>query len=117
MSQQQLDYASPPRARTREQIRNGRTAIGALVAAWFAANLIVVGVAAAQVDGFQGMGVAVFGAIAVNAVILVVGLALIGRVSRTAGRQALPLYVLAATLLPLAASVGDFFVAGYLHRR
>jgi hypothetical protein len=117
MWQQQLDYASPPRVRTREQIHNGRVAIGALVAGWFAANLVVVVSAASGLDGFQAMGVAVFGAIAVNAALLVVGLASIGRVSRAAGREALALYVLAATLLTLAASIGDFFVAGYLHRQ
>jgi hypothetical protein len=116
MSQQQLDYATPVSPRTPEQIRAGRVAVGAVVVVWALANFFVVSSAATDLDGFHAMGTAVFGAIFVNAIVLIGSLIFVGRVSRAAGKQVVLWYLAAAVLLPVSASFGDFFVAAWMRR-
>jgi hypothetical protein len=112
----QSDSDKTAALRTPEQVHAGRVAIGVLVAVWLVPNLYVVSLTASDLDGFHAMGTVVVGAVFVNSIsiIFIGSLILVGRVSRAAGNQAVPWFVAAAVLLPLAASVGDFFLAAWL---
>jgi hypothetical protein len=83
------------------------------VLGWIVANLLVFVTASSQRDGFRGMGVAVFGTIAVNVLALIVAVGLSIWIAGTAGRAALAVFLVVSLPLPAIALVSAvWFVAG-----
>ena len=115
MPQQQLNYRTPTSPPVPDKVLTGRIAIVAIGILWLIGNVLVIAPAAGDSDGFHAMAIAVFGGVAVNAVVLVLsvtGIVLV--VARAASRRAVAVCWAEALLLPLVAAGGDFFVAGWL---
>ncbi len=115
MPDHRLDYATPSFRRTVRQARSCWLAVGIVLAICVLANAVILVVAGLTLDGFQAMGIAVFGALVTNGVILIVSVSFSGVVVRIAGRAGLLAYLVAAVLLPAAACFADFFLAGVVH--
>lgn len=105
---QPLEYAAPPPVGSRPRVARRATAIFA--AGWVVANLILFVVSRAWIGGFGGMGVEVFGAIALNAVVLIIGIPLSAWIYRTGGPGVLGVFVVLAILLPALAIAGALLI-------
>jgi hypothetical protein len=107
MSQHQLDYAGPDQFRS--PVRKAWAVTGFFTLGWFAANVILFVISRWGVGGFQGMGVEVFGAVALNASLVVIAIALSVWFGRTAGPAVLCVFLL-GLLFPAATLGGAIWV-------
>jgi len=101
-----LDYE----AKGNEKSRWGWRATIWFGVAWISSNVIVYKVAHSQNDLFEGMGDLIFGAIAINALILVAAIALSVLVARRATPIIFASYLVVAVLLPAATLMGALWV-------